>query len=65
MTFTEAIGVLLSASEVRRDQWQGVAEGEPVNDLTNELDVDALTGTEAEDMARLITEAMRVVRKIY
>ena len=63
MTFTEAIGVLKSAAEVRMCQWEGVAKGENPGELVDELhEADAV---EAESMAAMIREAIRVVGKIY
>ena len=82
MTFTEAIGVLISAADARRQQWQGLVDysqnpapidaGKPspadlIDELWEvwgnmELDDD---DTEAQDLANEISEAIRVVRKIY
>jgi len=82
MTFKEAIGVLVSAADVRREQWQGLVD---LKENTPAIDADDPTpgglipelweawgnmdlddeDTEAQDMANLIAEAIRVVRKIY
>jgi hypothetical protein len=63
MTFKYAIGVLVSASDVRMAQWEGLSKGADPGDLINELyEADK---TEAAEMAALIKEAIRVVKKIY
>ena len=82
MTFTEAVGVLISAADVRGGQWQALVDN--IDEL-QPLDAQAFSptdtidelwevwgtmqedpaDTEAGDMAALIKEAIRVVRKIY
>ena len=63
MTFTEAIGVLTTTADARAQQWEGVAKGENPGELVDELhEADA---EEAESMAAMIREAIRVVGKIY
>lgn len=63
MTFTEAIGVLTTTADARAQQWEGVAKGEKIGDLFDELyEADAV---EAENIAAMIREAIRVVEKIY
>jgi hypothetical protein len=63
MTFTKAIGVLTSTADARAQQWEGVIEGIPPSDLVDELyEADA---EEAENIAAMIREAIRVVGKIY
>ena len=37
MTFKEAVGVLVSAAEVRMLQWEGVEQGKSPDDLVDEL----------------------------
>ena len=68
MTFTEAVGVLISAADVRADQWQALADNidemQPL-DIQAFLPADTIGEPEAADMAALIKEAIRVVRKIY
>jgi hypothetical protein len=63
MTFKEAVGVLVSAAEVRMLQWEGVEQGKSPDDLVDELHES--DEREARDMANIIAEAIRVVRKIY
>lgn len=82
MTFTEAVGVLISAADVRAGQWQYLVDN---IDEAHPIDIEAPSpahtvdelwevwgtmqedpaDTEAADMAKLIKEAIRVVRKIY
>lgn len=63
MTFTEAVGVLVSAADVRAGQWEGVEQGHDPGNLVDELhEADA---DEAKFLAGQIREAIRVVRKIY
>lgn len=64
MTFKEAVGILVSAAEVRMCQWQGVAEGKSPDDLVDELWESAGTGNlEAEAMAEEIEAAIEHVRR--
>jgi hypothetical protein len=56
-----AIGVLISAADVRSSQWAGVAEGERPDSLIDELwEADA---DEARFMADTTRDAIRVVRE--
>jgi hypothetical protein len=64
VTFKEAIGVLVSAAEVRMCQWQGVGEGKSPDDLIDELWESAGTGNlEAQAMAEEIEAAIEAVRR--
>lgn len=84
MTFTEAIGVLISAADARKQQWEGLVylhetpagidsgyDQHNPNGLIDELwevwgnmELDG-EDTEAQNIANEISEAIRVVRKIY
>lgn len=57
---TDAISVLMSAADVRAEQWAGVANETPVSDLVDELhEADAEEGAR---MCDIIEDAMLVVR---
>lgn len=64
LSLSDAVGVLVSAAEARRDQWQGVAEGKSPDDLVDDLWESASTGClEAESMVDLVQHAIDVVRE--
>ena len=64
MTLDYAIGVLVSASEARKQQWAGVGEGKRPDELIDELWESASTGDlEAQELAELIEDAIEVVNK--
>lgn len=59
MSVKNELGWILEAAEARCDQWQGVADGRAIQDLTDELyeaDKD-----EAEGIARGLREALQTV----
>ena len=59
--FKQALGVLVSAADVRRDQWARVARGERPDSAIDELwEVDQ---EEAEQMADMIARALKIVRE--
>ena len=78
MTFKDAIGVLVSAADARRGQWASLVNARE-NSLPDWSPDDTISelwevwgsmsedsdDTEAQDIANEITEAIRVVRKIY
>lgn len=64
LTLGDALGVLISAAEVRRDQWAGVGEGKRPDELIDELWESAGSGNlEAQNMEDLIGHAIDVVRE--
>lgn len=73
MNLKEQIGVLISATEVRRDQWKEVATGTPPGEVVGELweawqpASDHLKGyesPEAQQMADILTTAIEYVHAI-
>jgi hypothetical protein len=54
-----ALSTVLSAAEVRRDQWQAVADGSELTEVVNELyEADQIEG---QEMADLLTEAIETL----
>jgi len=54
-----ALSTVLSAAEVRRDQWQAVADGSELTEVVNELyEADQIEG---QEMANLLTEAIETL----
>lgn len=60
LTLDEAIGVLVSASDVRAQQWEGVEKGERPDSLIDELW--EAGESEAEFLADRIRAALDIVR---
>ena len=64
MTLDDAVGILVSAAQARKDQWEGVGEGITPSDLIDDLWESQVNGTtEAKFMIGLIGEAIEVVNK--
>ena len=54
-----ALSTVLRAAEVRRDQWQAVADGSELTEVVNELyEADQIEG---QEMANLLTEAIETL----
>ena len=54
-----ALSTVLSAAEVRRDQWQAVADGSELTEVVNELY--EVFGWQGQEMADLLTEAIETL----
>lgn len=63
-SYYDAVGVLVSAAEVRMCQWKGVGEGKRPDELVDELWESAGSGDlEAQEMAEIIEDAIDVVQR--
>lgn len=63
LSLNDAVGMLISAAEARKDQWEGVGEGKRPDQLIDELWESASAGNlEAQKMAEQIEDAIDTVR---